>query len=161
MLENKPLAQALYRTVEVGQAIPAKLYAAVAEMLAYLYRAQMRAQQAAQEGERKPWRKQPSRSRHSKSASAVDWIAPVAAVAMVFVMLVPVPRFAARSAAGHQHHRIGAGAAVRAAHPAAGTVFGLSQPAAAADAVPSGAEPGQQPPHSAARQRRSVRRRAA
>ncbi len=47
VLENKPLAQALYRSVEVGQAIPAKLYVAVAEMLAYLYRAQMRAQQAA------------------------------------------------------------------------------------------------------------------
>jgi flagellar biosynthetic protein FlhB len=42
--ENPPLAQALYRTVEVGQAIPAKLYAAVAEILAFLYRAQLRAQ---------------------------------------------------------------------------------------------------------------------
>jgi len=45
--ENPPLAQALYRSVEVGQTIPAKLYAAVAEILAFLYRAQMRAQQAA------------------------------------------------------------------------------------------------------------------
>jgi len=52
VLENKPLAQALYRTVEVGQTIPAKLYVAVAEMLAYLYRAQMRAQQAAAGGRR-------------------------------------------------------------------------------------------------------------
>ena len=43
--ENPPLAQALYRSVEVGQTIPAKLYAAVAEILAFLYRAQMRAQQ--------------------------------------------------------------------------------------------------------------------
>lgn len=50
VMENKPLAQALYRTVEVGQAIPAKLYVAVAEMLAYLYRAQMRAQQTAAGG---------------------------------------------------------------------------------------------------------------
>jgi len=45
--ENPPLAQALYRTVEIGQTIPAKLYAAVAEILAFIYRAQMRAQQAA------------------------------------------------------------------------------------------------------------------
>jgi len=44
--ENPPLAQALYRTVEIGQTIPAKLYAAVAEVLAFIYRAQMRAQQA-------------------------------------------------------------------------------------------------------------------
>jgi flagellar biosynthesis protein FlhB len=50
VLENKPLAQALYRNVEVGQAIPAKLYVAVAELLAYLYRAQMRAQQATSRG---------------------------------------------------------------------------------------------------------------
>jgi flagellar biosynthetic protein FlhB len=45
--ENPPLAQALYRSVEVGQTIPAKLYAAVAEILAFVYRAQVRAQQMA------------------------------------------------------------------------------------------------------------------
>ena len=91
---------------------------------------------------------------------AADWIMPVAAVALVFVMLVPLPAFAARPAAGHQHHRFGAGAAVGGAHSAAGAVLGFSQPSAAADAVPSVAEPGQQPPDSAARQRRSGRGRA-
>lgn len=40
IVENKPLAQALYRTVEVGGTIPAKLYNAVAEVLAFIYRAQ-------------------------------------------------------------------------------------------------------------------------
>ena len=40
IIENPPLAQALYRTVDVGQAIPAKLYAAVAEILAFIYRLQ-------------------------------------------------------------------------------------------------------------------------
>ena len=39
-MENPPLAQALYKTVEVGQTIPAKLYTAVAEVLAFVYRAQ-------------------------------------------------------------------------------------------------------------------------
>lgn len=38
VLERKPLAQALYRQVEVGQPIPPDLYRAVAEVLAYLYR---------------------------------------------------------------------------------------------------------------------------
>lgn len=38
ILENPPLARSLYRTVEVGQAIPVALYAAVASILAYLYR---------------------------------------------------------------------------------------------------------------------------
>ena len=38
IIENPPLARSLYRSVEVGQAIPADLYAAVAAILAYLYR---------------------------------------------------------------------------------------------------------------------------
>lgn len=46
IIENPPLAQALYRAVEVGQAIPTKLYAAVAEILAFIFRAQGRAVRA-------------------------------------------------------------------------------------------------------------------
>lgn len=38
MVENRPLAQTLYRNVEVGEAVPADLYQAVAEVLAYVYR---------------------------------------------------------------------------------------------------------------------------
>jgi flagellar biosynthetic protein FlhB len=38
MVENVPLAQALYKTVDIGQAIPANLFEAVAEVLAYLIR---------------------------------------------------------------------------------------------------------------------------
>ncbi len=38
IVENPPLARSLYRSVEVGQAIPVDLYAAVATILAYLYR---------------------------------------------------------------------------------------------------------------------------
>jgi flagellar biosynthetic protein FlhB len=45
MVENPPLAHALYRAVEVGQAIPAKLYAVVAEILAAIWRAQTQAAQ--------------------------------------------------------------------------------------------------------------------
>ena len=48
VLENPPLAQALYRTVEVGQPIPVALFAAVAEILAFVFRAQARARQQAQ-----------------------------------------------------------------------------------------------------------------
>ena len=40
LVENKPLAQALYKSVEVGDSIPAKLYQAVAEILALVFRAQ-------------------------------------------------------------------------------------------------------------------------
>jgi len=38
IVENPPLAQALYKSVDVGQEIPGHLYRAVAEILAYIYR---------------------------------------------------------------------------------------------------------------------------
>ncbi len=41
-VENRPLARELYATVEVGNLIPAELYAAVAEVLAYVYRVEER-----------------------------------------------------------------------------------------------------------------------
>jgi flagellar biosynthetic protein FlhB len=37
-VENVPLAQALYKSVEVDQEVPAKLYQAVAQILAYVYK---------------------------------------------------------------------------------------------------------------------------
>ena len=47
IVENPPLARSLYRSVEVGQVIPVDLYAAVAAILAYLYR--QRVEQEARE----------------------------------------------------------------------------------------------------------------
>jgi len=37
VLENKPLAQALFKYVEIGMEVPAELFQAVAEVLAYIY----------------------------------------------------------------------------------------------------------------------------
>src|SRR5205085_4225812 len=37
IIENQPLAQALYKSADVGQEIPPELYRAVAEILAYLF----------------------------------------------------------------------------------------------------------------------------
>lgn len=55
IIENPPLARSLYRWVDVGQAIPTDLYAAVAAILAYLYRErveeQMRAKRRRQASE--------------------------------------------------------------------------------------------------------------
>jgi flagellar biosynthetic protein FlhB len=42
VVENKPLARALYATVEVGETIPQELYQAVAEVLAYVFRLKRR-----------------------------------------------------------------------------------------------------------------------
>jgi flagellar biosynthesis protein FlhB len=38
VIENPPLARSLYKSVEIGQSIPVDLYAAVASILAWLYR---------------------------------------------------------------------------------------------------------------------------
>jgi flagellar biosynthesis protein FlhB len=45
ILERKPLARALYKLVEVGQEIPEQFYAAVAEILAYVYELSGKAKQ--------------------------------------------------------------------------------------------------------------------
>jgi len=42
VVENKPLARALYYSVEIGDFIPRELYQAVAEVLAYVYRLRRR-----------------------------------------------------------------------------------------------------------------------
>jgi flagellar biosynthesis protein FlhB len=36
-MENKPVARAIYKTVEAGQPIPMELYEAIAEMIAIIY----------------------------------------------------------------------------------------------------------------------------
>jgi flagellar biosynthetic protein FlhB len=54
IVENVPLAQALYRTVEIGGSIPAQLYTAVAEVLAFIYRAQARMRAEREAGRSQP-----------------------------------------------------------------------------------------------------------
>ena len=61
IIENPPLARSLYRSVEVGHSIPVDLYAAVAAILAYLYRQrveeEMRAKRAQEKRHRSPGEK--------------------------------------------------------------------------------------------------------
>jgi flagellar biosynthetic protein FlhB len=38
LVENKPLARTIFKSTEIGDFIPAELYRAVAEILAYVYR---------------------------------------------------------------------------------------------------------------------------
>jgi len=38
VMEDKPLARMLYKTVEIGQEVPSEIYRAVAEVLAYVYK---------------------------------------------------------------------------------------------------------------------------
>jgi flagellar biosynthesis protein FlhB len=55
VVENPPLARSLYRSAEAGQSIPYDLYAVVAEILAFLYRAELerRARERARAEKRK------------------------------------------------------------------------------------------------------------
>ena len=105
ILENKPLAQALYKTVEVGEAIPSTLYQAVADILVIVFRAQaeVRKQEAMRRnrnasGELVSVMTAPKTVTKGNGflkmlGASGEWVVPVAAVAMVFVMLVPMPSF--------------------------------------------------------------------
>jgi flagellar biosynthetic protein FlhB len=53
LVENPPLAQALYKSVEVGREIPSDLYRAVAEVLAYIHKLTMARRQSRPRGPRK------------------------------------------------------------------------------------------------------------
>ena len=63
IVENPPLARSLYRSVEPGQSIPAELYAAVAAILAYIFR------QEAEERLRREHERRQRNAAHSESAT--------------------------------------------------------------------------------------------
>jgi flagellar biosynthesis protein FlhB len=71
IVENPPLARSLYRWVDQGQSIPADLYAAVATILAYLYRQrvedEMRVRRNRQAGESGSGRSQTESSKAGAS----------------------------------------------------------------------------------------------
>jgi flagellar biosynthetic protein FlhB len=68
IVENPPLARSLYRSVEPGQAIPHDLYAAVASILAFLYRQRMEEQRMA-ERKRTASREAKKPAGHSRSGA--------------------------------------------------------------------------------------------
>ena len=188
IIENPPLARSLYRSVEVGQPIPVDLYAAVAAILAYLYRqrveAEMRERRAREAREREPGQRrgpQPAptgrtaiqrrhRDEHSRTGHAVpcpphsilqrlrEYVLPLAAISVIFVMLVPLPAAAldfllALSMAASIIVFLSAVQIRRAVELSVFPTLLL-----AADALPAGAEHRLEPPHSAARIRRARRR---
>jgi flagellar biosynthetic protein FlhB len=68
LVENRPLAQALYKSVEVGDAIPSKLYQAVAEILALVFRAQAEVRKS--EAERRSRNASGQKTENSSTSSA-------------------------------------------------------------------------------------------
>jgi flagellar biosynthetic protein FlhB len=67
IIENPPLARSLYKMVEPGQSIPFELYAAVAGILAYLYR------QKVEERVRRDRQAKEKEQRAQQSAGSADW----------------------------------------------------------------------------------------
>jgi flagellar biosynthetic protein FlhB len=57
IMENKPLARALFAQCPVGSAVPSSLFAAVAELLAYIYQVQGTLAQKAEQNRRRIYQK--------------------------------------------------------------------------------------------------------
>lgn len=72
IVENPPLARSLYKSVEEGQAIPYEMYAAVAGILAFLYRQQV--EKAARERKAKEESEQRQRATKKQSATTQESI---------------------------------------------------------------------------------------
>jgi flagellar biosynthetic protein FlhB len=70
ILENPPLARSLYRSVEVGQPIPVDLYAAVAAILAWLYRQRVEAELRERAARQAAARAQSARGQTARSQPA-------------------------------------------------------------------------------------------
>lgn len=54
IVENKPLARAIFKTMKIGQVIPRELFVAVAEVLSYIYRLKRKKRKPAGENVRPP-----------------------------------------------------------------------------------------------------------
>jgi flagellar biosynthesis protein FlhB len=75
ILENPPLARSLYRSVEPGESIPVELYAAVASILAFLYRQRVE-QEMRQRRERAAAQAAKPASPHSPGSAATVAVIP-------------------------------------------------------------------------------------
>ena len=93
-----------------------------------------------------------SPTQKQEKSKAAEWIMPIAAVGLIFVMLVPLPSFLLDLLLAVSMTDQRAGAALGHPDSASVAVLGISQPAAVADIVSPVAQPGFQPPDSAARQ---------
>lgn len=71
IVENPPLARSLYRSVEVGQAIPVDLYAAVAAILAYLYRQRVESEVRERRARQAAAKVQAARARVAQAAAGI------------------------------------------------------------------------------------------
>ncbi len=76
MVENPLLARSLYRSVEVGQSIPVDLYAAVATILAYLYRQRVESEVRERRAREAGARAEAARARAARAASSAARVRP-------------------------------------------------------------------------------------
>jgi flagellar biosynthetic protein FlhB len=69
MIENPPLARSLYKLVEPGETIPVQLYAAVASILAWIYRSRMEREQRQSADRARTWNGRGGGDPHPQGAS--------------------------------------------------------------------------------------------
>ena len=141
VIENKPLARALYRAGRRwGGTIPESLFQAVAEVLAYVYRLKK-----ATDCEGSGLEQDKVINRDLVLANS-NILSAVAVLVILALMIIPVPPIAARPAADLQHRLLGRRAAGRAVPDGAAPVQQLPLAAADHDAVPAVAERRLDPP---------------
>ena len=147
IIENPPLAQALYKSVDVGQEIPAHLYRAVAEILAYIFKLMGNSRPPKQHDREQPPATAPfpgaaAKSRPTESlASDPQRIGrPGGGARDRRGADCADAELPARSADRDRHHDVRHRADGRDVHHQAGGLQCFSDHAADADAVPAGAE---------------------
>ena len=168
-LKTSPWPRRSIARSKLAGPIPAKLYTAVAEVLAFIYRAQARMREEAA-AQRRAERSQLTAAAARKGTVEVThnghcfqrarlrkkvWprlVLPIAAVAIVFVMLVPVPAFLLDILLATSITLPYLVLLVRVANSSSRAIFRFSHSAPAAYAVPAVAQSGQHAAHSAPRQ---------
>ena len=104
IVENPPLARALYKAVEVGQEIPAELFSGVAEVLAYVYRTSRR-KLSGRDLSGRDVDRDPHTGIDRQGHAHADLGVAIGVVAVVVMMVVPLPARAAGPAASRSTSR--------------------------------------------------------
>ena len=130
IVPDPPLARELHRVVEIDQMIPAELYAAVAQVLAFVYQARGAA--------KKRGRMNEADASARTARTHTDLMAAVAVVTVVTMLVIPLPPFLLDMLITMN---ISGGLAIVVATmylEQGARVLGVPEPAAADDDVPTG-----------------------
>ena len=138
IMERRSLARAIFRSVPVGGEIPATLYRAVAEILAYIYG--LRQQRAGREALGAMAATKPRKGVMGRVLAGGELVIPLTFVVVVIVMIIPLPTVVLDLLLTRQHRGVADHPAGGDVHAEAARVLDLPVGAAGHDAVPAVAE---------------------